>query len=355
MSFFNKKEDVYDIELTSYGKRKLSEGLLKPVYYAFFDDDIIYDPFGAGVTETQNEAQVRILEMPRLRTQANFMGVETDIKRQLDPQRTNLKQEDSEHKVNTTKFIAMSNPAEKAYASCDSLGTSDQRKDVLPSWQIMTLKNQIVSANVAITGGYGTVSANRYPNKTYQIPQININLEYEVKRVKELGSYQRGSLDDHSVLKTYADGSALLLKKDDVVLEIIELNGIFSNKNFDIEVLEITASAQNLFSADGTINSDWRKQHPADYYPGSQFYFVADELPPSEQIVDPTFVEHYFDIKVDNEIDDALMCKLKPADTSKGLFDKRGLTCPPPTPGDTNENVYGIPMGTADQEGPCDD
>ena len=43
MKFFDKKEEVLDIELTQYGKHLLSRGVLRPVFYAFFDDDIIYD------------------------------------------------------------------------------------------------------------------------------------------------------------------------------------------------------------------------------------------------------------------------------------------------------------------------
>ena len=43
MLFMNKKEEVLDIELTPYGKHLLSNGKLKPVYYAFFDDNILYD------------------------------------------------------------------------------------------------------------------------------------------------------------------------------------------------------------------------------------------------------------------------------------------------------------------------
>ena len=35
MEFFNKKEDVLDVELTEYGKYLLSLGQLDPVYYAF--------------------------------------------------------------------------------------------------------------------------------------------------------------------------------------------------------------------------------------------------------------------------------------------------------------------------------
>ena len=60
MALFNKKEDVIEIQLTQYGKHLLSKGKFKPVSYAFFDDDILYDGKYAGVTEEQNDVQERI-------------------------------------------------------------------------------------------------------------------------------------------------------------------------------------------------------------------------------------------------------------------------------------------------------
>jgi len=42
MKFFDPKQDVLDIQLTQYGKHLLSSGKFRPVYYAFFDDDILY-------------------------------------------------------------------------------------------------------------------------------------------------------------------------------------------------------------------------------------------------------------------------------------------------------------------------
>ena len=60
MSFFNKKEEVIDIQLTRYGKVLLSEGNFKPAYYQFFDDDIIYSQKSPNYTsELQNEVQKR--------------------------------------------------------------------------------------------------------------------------------------------------------------------------------------------------------------------------------------------------------------------------------------------------------
>ena len=43
MGLFDKKEDVLDIQLTQHGKYLVSKGKFKPTYYAFFDDDIVYD------------------------------------------------------------------------------------------------------------------------------------------------------------------------------------------------------------------------------------------------------------------------------------------------------------------------
>ena len=57
MSFFNKKEEVIDIELTQFGKAKLSRGIFRPTYYAFFDDDILYDLDYANASGSYYEIQ----------------------------------------------------------------------------------------------------------------------------------------------------------------------------------------------------------------------------------------------------------------------------------------------------------
>ena len=73
MLFMDKKEEVLDIELTPYGKKLLSMGKMKPVYYAFFDDNIMYDSEYGGQEEDQNIIQQRITELtPQLQTQYKF-------------------------------------------------------------------------------------------------------------------------------------------------------------------------------------------------------------------------------------------------------------------------------------------
>ena len=76
MLFFNKKEEVIDVQLTAYGKHLLAKGKFRPKYYCFFDDDILYDAEKGGVSEEQNKAQHRILEgTPKLKTQPYHYGI----------------------------------------------------------------------------------------------------------------------------------------------------------------------------------------------------------------------------------------------------------------------------------------
>ena len=80
MTFFNKKEEVLDIELTPYGRSLLAKGKLMPVYYAFYDDDILYDSVAANFTETNNQIYQRIVkETPRIRLQRDIVSPESII------------------------------------------------------------------------------------------------------------------------------------------------------------------------------------------------------------------------------------------------------------------------------------
>jgi len=84
MEFFNKKEEVLDVELTEYGKYLLAIGQLNPTYYAFFDDDIQYDVSGSGYTEDQNGIANRIqYNTPKLKILANRTGAETRVEQFL--------------------------------------------------------------------------------------------------------------------------------------------------------------------------------------------------------------------------------------------------------------------------------
>ena len=85
MSFFDTKEEVLDVQLTQFGKRLLSLGQFRPAFYAFFDDDVLYDSEKAGFKEHQNSTQKRIIEeTPKLKTQHLTTGIATHFDRLED-------------------------------------------------------------------------------------------------------------------------------------------------------------------------------------------------------------------------------------------------------------------------------
>ena len=82
MSFFDSNQEVLDIQLTSYGKYLLSKGEFSPVYYSFFDDDVIYDQSYVGLAHSSKDSEVRILDQtPYLRLQTSFNSIDERIKK----------------------------------------------------------------------------------------------------------------------------------------------------------------------------------------------------------------------------------------------------------------------------------
>jgi hypothetical protein len=69
MTFFNKKEEVLEVQLTRLGRQLLSQGRFKPAYYEFMDDDVVYDRqyVMSGSIEEQNEIKTRIKDKLTLR------------------------------------------------------------------------------------------------------------------------------------------------------------------------------------------------------------------------------------------------------------------------------------------------
>ena len=80
MTFFNRKEEVIDIQLTQYGKHLLSKGKFKPIFYAFYDDDILYNSSYGGFEEEQKGTEKRIKETPRIKMQHNYSNRDLNSK-----------------------------------------------------------------------------------------------------------------------------------------------------------------------------------------------------------------------------------------------------------------------------------
>jgi len=133
MEFFNRKEEVIDIQLTQYGKHLLSKGKFKPTFYAFYDDDILYNTHFGGFGEEQRASEDRIKETPRTKTQHNYSNRDTGVK----SVNKSLCDDDMpmHEKTQTT--------AEKNYSMGIPLGTSALGESKAPAWSVVFLNGTL--------------------------------------------------------------------------------------------------------------------------------------------------------------------------------------------------------------------
>ena len=308
MTFFNKKEDVLDIELTPYGRSLLSQGKLEPKYYAFFDDDILYDSQAGGFSEEQNVIKTRIIsETPRIRSQRDLQSPEKILS---EYERT----EENNRPHTTIKMNYMTEP----------MGTSDQASDFAPSWDSLFLQGEIT----------GTVNTNLTGSNLYlrQIPQINADIEYtlEVRNSSEDSVVGGPSISSRVPVGTiYGDGTYLNVKENQILCQLSEINGFFHKDGLEIEVY--------MYDDDSEENII-----PLKFAPKQSMIvdgiLLEDAGQPNIEL-DPTYVEYYMNLRVDSQISQEDLCKGIRKLQSKDIELDMDLECPDLRT--TKYNIYG--------------
>jgi len=292
MTFFDKKQDVLKIELTPYGRSLLSNGKLMPKYYAFFDDDIVYDISTIGGTEEQGEIKNRILnETPRLRPQRDLTSPENLI--------SNFERsDDSSRPFSQAQLNYLSEP----------LGTSDGTERNASSWNFTAILGEI---------DYDEVAEELEVESTYnvsgsylrQIPQIDMTLEYkmQVRNVRD-DSPVRGQSSSPSVpvSDVFDDGTYLEVMDDQIIARIIEENGFTFKEGLEIEAFIY----EHEFQEAGSETKE-ETLIPLKMMPRTKS-IVNDMLIDTDDTfveIDPTYLEYWMTIYFDEEIPDSDLCK----------------------------------------------
>jgi hypothetical protein len=301
MLFSNKKEEVIDLKLTMHGRKLLSEGVFKPVYYAFYDDNILYDASRVsgsaanpnegivGGFEIQNNIQKRIREeTPYLKAQHNFSSREV---RSEDPRQTTER--------------------EKNYILESPLGTVDINSFKSPAWEISFLHNS--------SSAYTTAFQNSNKHQLVQIPQIETRIEYDTAvafNVPGSKGLPRGFEEDPELnSNVFGDGTYMAVDPDYILLNIEEKNSVFTSKNYDIEIYESGSNGWNKL--------DFKKR------PEEIVNNILVDKPPQPSIdLDPSYVEYFFDVLVDEEIPENLICRGIQSLKSKDILVDIEVECP---------------------------
>ena len=333
MTFLDPKERVIDLQITPYGKYLMSVGRFKPALYAFFDDDILYDrKFAAsGTNEAQNDIEPRIQEeTPRLSTQAMYRGTEIGLF-STNPNLVNdLMPGVLADKKND---VTIQETPNSAYILANPLGTSAYNSDKLPAWSINFLKAELSGSSPVITGSIPTTF----------IPQLRCNIESTIyKYPKDDSLYNQYYSDEGGLMPTevgdseiyddqivFLDGTSITYNKDFIMLQVEEANAEFLKDNFEVEVYEIL---------DTTGSGPYGEKNPETL---KRLYFEDDLLGVGAD--DPKYVEYYFDIQVDNEIDSEEFCSLKIKNNKiESIYVDDTFVCPDKIPSPTvSLNIYG--------------
>ena len=194
-TFINKKERVFDIELTSYGKYLLSVGKFNPSYYAFYDDNIIYDKQYAHSTATENQNNIdsRIKDTQYIESLVLFRDVEETLNNgEGASDWYNQNTITSRQQVPTKDVFKMDAPIG------DAVIEGDTNKSA--AWKIVGLQAKIDSTTQTDTTNNSI------------IPQLNITAMYNKKVVDSNVVPANNSIRNNAIqTATFEDGKQIIL------------------------------------------------------------------------------------------------------------------------------------------------
>jgi len=262
MSILNKKEEVISIELTPLGKEQLSRGVFNPVYYSFFDDEVIYK---LSESEDQNDIENRILNQsivfkPVVRTDS----VENSSKHLVELKPSVEERESNIYFLNTSKN-----------KSIQPIGSNDLSKNYTPAWDLKVLEGNLESTIIDIT------------------PSLSCS------DISFITKFNAPSIDNKTNNIQISDELIVSIEENFLLLEINEKNTYDKTQNFDIELYEII---------DSTSDKEVERKlffltKPETIKDGVMLDESEIPLDNSEKDITNHHVQYFFDLLVDNEID----------------------------------------------------
>lgn len=223
MTFFNRKEEVIQVQLTRIGRQKLSVGEFKPKYYEFLDEDVLYDRknLSPDVEEEQNEIKKRIKEKLTLRE---------PTARQTAP-------------VQNAPYL-------KENKIVEGLGTFIPYENYRPAWNIVAEDGEIFTGSGEITYSPKEVSNGLTVGPSYQkIPQFDLECNYNYNsyvlvdkkdKVIKADVNENPFIEMSDLFPNEEDDSFLLFNKEfnDFTITFDELNTLDGKEEYMLEVFE---------------------------------------------------------------------------------------------------------------------
>ena len=352
MEFFDRKEEVLDLQLTQYGKYLLSIGKLSPSYYAFFDDDIDYDTqyqgdppaldhtaVSAGPSESQKDTEDRIKETPRIKVIHSVDTVEKSVNQinnviSIEPPSFIIEgvlgispfglgageafaSSGGGNGINIGSGVVDGKIVGGQVSKVDDflsttfgdfpykypipkkqntsglkipLGTSNYNSIYYPAFDLNLSKGKIKDSIYYDSGSFGF----------RRIPQIEIEVVYETtigskgEGEKAVSIKESDESAEFNYVKTSGDGSFVKIEEDYISIDLKELNSLKEKENFVIEVYEIeNPDTENEILLPLKFGGEYFSNPYSDFL----YDKTGNNLNANEN-----YVEYFFKVSVDDEI-----------------------------------------------------
>lgn len=350
--FFDDKEEVIEIELTEWGKYLYSIGKLKPVYFSFSDDEILYDgTYGGLASEEQKEIVDRVMEdTPYLKPHVRFKEAKSyyqEYDSASDVDATVFQDPlDSSTRVDTIIESKVELIKQKAGRYSQStkelerlvrsrLGTVRTTTQDYPAFDVTFLKSKISSSSNSMATDFGYL----------KIPQIDVNLQNIITIVpsgSEFVSKVSDGLEASFLTDIYTnveesdvfqDGSKIVMETNFLAIDVSQNGAEYKNKNFNVQVFERVQDSGSFVLKPLKLNAQM------DRVDQNGFLIPVDpiEMQIDGNIQDNTiisangvvsagsnppesydYISNYFAIQIDREIPNEVLCSLAKRITKVG-------------------------------------
>ena len=350
MKFLNKKEQVLDTLLTPYGEYLLSIGKFKPEYYAFFDDNVLYESQYGRPNETpereQNSIEPRIQEeTPQLETQVVFSSRDVFHNKSLGKPLSALavyrigqdtvdpipgKEGDLARLKDSYVF------ERDFYGPQYALGTSDKITTNAPAWSVSMIRGEIANSASSSAG----------PNRpTLDIPQLDVTLTYKIDVISDVNF-----VSDTELAVSFDNGEILDIEPEILIAQIKEINAEFSKDNFEIEVFESTTeTVAGAETASVEVLRPLKFRKTPSLVQGG-ILLDEEDIFVSKEPITTDHVQYYFDIKVDGQIGSQLICSSLEENKKTGRYINVDFDC------EDVKNIAFVDIYSTDAESePCPD
>jgi hypothetical protein len=307
MTFFNKKTEVMQIEMTPYGRYLYSIGKFKPHSYEFVDEDILYKV--SGSTEAQEAAHTRIIsETPKLKINRAFQD--------------EAQQQESPPTLDKKRF--MEKKMDQKQNGLFALGKSSYSSERSPAFQVTMLQGAVSgSAATFETNIVGTTSEDI--GGVLAIPQVDIDLNFRATLKNTLNQI---NLNPEIITsRIFEDGTYVQINYTDPIIHLKEFNSFYEKENFEIEVFQVGTQGRlapmkmvrkTSAIVDGFLvtGDDFQNAEPSfgDFFEEGQ----GNE----------SYTEFFFSVEVDEDIAPEILCRaVKNLEINSQFLDEE-LICP---------------------------